>query len=150
MKYGITTLTGASPFDDGCLPLLSRAKELGFDDVEIFLQDPPGQCTYGLMRDEAARLGLEVSLCVMMTKAREPSGTRAEARSAGVQYLKQCVDAVVAMGGTIVCGPIYGAQDYYGGEHATLWSQRERRQRRAWCIESLREASQYAGSRWIS
>lgn len=149
MRYGIITLTWRSPFTTSDLDLLDRIAALGYDGVEIFLESEE-HLDYSRAAAELARLGLEPSICVQIDGRRDVSSGDGGVRSAGIAYLKHCVDAVVAMGGALVGGPVYGDQIFYGGGAAVSRTDDEAHALRARAVASLREVAEYAGERSVT
>jgi D-psicose/D-tagatose/L-ribulose 3-epimerase len=146
VRYGIITLTWCSPFTTARLDLFKRIASLGYDSVEIFLENE-GDLDYQRAREELARVGLAVSVCVQINTARDVSHADREVRRDGVRYLRHCVDAVAGMGGSLVGGPLYGDQIFYGGAAASLRDLSEARALRRRAVDSLREVAEYAGER---
>jgi D-psicose/D-tagatose/L-ribulose 3-epimerase len=146
VRYGIITLMWCSPFTTARLGLFKRIATLGYDGVEIFLENE-GDLDYKRAKEELARLGLAVSVCVQINTARDVSHADREVRRDGIRYLRHCVDAVAGMGGSLVGGPLYGDQIFYGGATATLRDLNEAKALRRRAVDSLREVADYAGER---
>lgn len=146
VKYGIITLTWCSPFTTDRLDLFERIAALGYESVEIFLERAT-DVDYDRAAEELARTGLDVSICVQIDGTRDVSHVDSAIRRDGIRYLKQCVDGVVHMGGSLVGGPLYGDQIFYGGALAALRDRGEARALWRRAAESLREVADYAGER---
>jgi D-psicose/D-tagatose/L-ribulose 3-epimerase len=143
MKFGINTFTWTSPFTTRDLPLIDKAKEMGFDLVEI-----PIEGLYDIDYDKAGEAyrhaGLECSVCAVMGPGRDPAHEDESKQRGGVDYLMHCVDAVVRMGGNKIGGPIYAA---VGRTWQATDEQRKRELER--CARNLREVGQYAEDKGV-
>lgn len=138
ITYGINTFTWTSPFSTKDLPLIDKAKAMGFDLVEI-----PIEGLDDLDYDRAAkvfkRAGISCGVCAVMGPSRDPAHEDESIQRGGVEYLKHCVDAAVTMGGKLIGGPIYAA---VGRTWQATDEQRKRDLER--CATNLREVGKYA------
>ena len=106
VRYGITSWTWVYPFNPSIIP---RVKEIGFDGLEIPIEDPK------LMNAKEIREQLEAhqlkcsSICAVMSEDRDPTSTDKSVRENAAKYLKFCVDFAAEVGCDIVVGPIYAA-----------------------------------------
>ena len=72
IKYGINTFLWASPFTTKDLPLLDKAKGMGFDLVEIPIEGEQ-DTDYAKAAEAYKRTGLECSVCAIMGATRDPA-----------------------------------------------------------------------------
>jgi len=108
MRYGINTLLFASPFNNTSTRLFPKLKRMGFESVEIAVEDP-AHIDPARMKRELARHGLVCgSLCVIMGPERDLRGTSAQQRT-GLAYLKTLVDQMVVLECPSLIGPVYSA-----------------------------------------
>ena len=109
MKFGVNAWVWVSPLTtEGVAELAPKVKALGFDwfEVPLELTDSIDYARAGeILRDH----GLGVSVCAAMGPDRDLIHPDAAIRDNGLAYLKHCVDAVRALGGTNVVGPLYSA-----------------------------------------
>jgi len=109
MKFGVNAWVWVSPLTtDGVAELAPKVKALGFDwfEVPLELTDTIDYARAGaILRDN----GLGVSVCAAMGPDRDLIHPDKAVRDNGLAYLKHCVDAVRALGGTNVVGPLYSA-----------------------------------------
>ena len=109
MKFGVNAWVWVSPLTtDGVAELAPKVKALGFDwfEVPLELTDTIDYTRAGaILRDH----GLGVSVCAAMGPDRDLIHPDKAVRDNGLAYLKHCVDAVRALGGTNVVGPLYSA-----------------------------------------
>lgn len=109
MEFGVSTWLWASPTTTEVVEEMApRVAEMGFDLIEIPL-DEPELVDY----EEVARLvreqGLNLSVCAAMGPERDLIHPEEETRVCGMDYVRECVDAAVAMGSAKVVGPLYSA-----------------------------------------
>jgi D-psicose/D-tagatose/L-ribulose 3-epimerase len=138
ITYGINTFTWTSPFRTKDLPLLDKAKAMGFDLVEIPIEAEK-DINYAKAADAYNRTGLQCSICAVMGAGRDPAHEDKSIQQGGVAYLKHCIDAAVTMGATRVAGPIYSA---VGRTWQATATQRKRDLER--CARNLKEVARYA------
>jgi D-psicose/D-tagatose/L-ribulose 3-epimerase len=144
IKYGINTFTWVSPFRTQDLPLLDKAKALGFDLFEIPIEGVE-DIDYAQAAEAYRRTGLECSVCAVMGASRDPAHEDAAIQRGGVEYLKQCIDATARMGGKKIGGPIYAA---VGRTWQATPNQRKRDLER--CVRNLKEVGKYAEDKGIT
>jgi D-psicose/D-tagatose/L-ribulose 3-epimerase len=144
ITYGINTFTWTSPFRTKDLPLLDKAKAMGFDLVEIPIEAEK-DINYAKAADAYKRTGLHCSICAVMGVSRDPAHEDKSIQQGGVAYLKHCIDAAVTMGATRVAGPIYSA---VGRTWQATASQRKRDLAR--CARNLKEVARYAEDKGIT
>ncbi|MGH3088086.1 MAG: sugar phosphate isomerase/epimerase family protein [Rubrobacteraceae bacterium] len=144
MLFGASTFIWESPFgDDRVDRLARRVGSLGFDVLEVCIEDP-NRVSAPAIRGAAKEAGVGVSVCGAFGPERDVSHEDAERRRMGIDYLKFCVDLAAEVGSPNVIGPMYSATG-----KARLLPEREREQQRRWATESLREAAEYAGERGV-
>jgi D-psicose/D-tagatose/L-ribulose 3-epimerase len=145
VQYGASTYIWASPFsDDNVGELAQRVAALGFDVLEICLENP-AIVTADVVNAAAAAAGVSVSVCGAFGPDRDVSHEDPEVRSGARDYVKGLVDLAAATGSPHVVGPMYSATG-----KARLLSPKERREQRQWAADSLREVGEYAGERGIA
>jgi len=143
IKFGINTFTWTSPFTTGDLPLLDKAKEMGYDLVEIPIESPD-DLDYDQAAETFKRTGLACGTCAVMGASRDPTHEDESIQRGGVEYLMHCIDATAKMGGKVVGGPIYAA---VGRTWQSTPEQRKIELER--CAKNLREAGKYAEDRGV-
>ncbi len=144
MKLGVSTYLWVSPFGDDALGLFERARTLGFDLLEICIEEPE-RVSADRVRAAADAAGLAVSVCGAFGPDRDLSHEDPERRRQGLAYLRTCVDIAGRVGSPHVAGPMYAPT----GQARPLGdAQRERQRQRA--ATSLRAAAEYAGERGVS
>ncbi len=97
-------------WDADFLPSLSRAKELGFDILEV---NPGtvlkmGKRDRDRLKDEASRMGIELTYCIGLPRQYDVASADARVRKNGISYLKSQAEMIKAMGGRGLAGILYG------------------------------------------
>ena len=142
--YGINTFLWASPFKTQHLPLLDKAKGLGFDLVEIPIEGE-NDIDYAKAAEAYKRTGLLCSICGVMGPGRDPTHEDEAIQKGGVAYLKHLIDAAVTMKAVAVVGPHYAA---VGRTWQATPDQRKRDLER--CAKNLKQVARYAEDKGIT
>ena len=108
MQFGASTFIWVSPFSNRTLELMDRAKAMGFDILEICIEDPE-TIDVPATRAKAAETGIGVTICGAFGPSRNVSSEDAAVRGEGLDYLKRCIDFAEGLGSPSVCGPMYSA-----------------------------------------
>ena len=138
MKFGIHSLLFSETFTERDLPLLQKAKEMGFDAVDIVPFDvdnfPASQ-----VRKRAEDLGLEIIIEIGMPAHANIISPDASIRAAGVDLSKRLIDVSVEAGATVFGGVNYAGWGYLTGRMRTEeeWQ---------WGLENFRKISDYAAT----
>ncbi len=140
MLFGASTFIWESPFGDDKLHLARRVADLGFDTLEICIEDP-AKVSATAVRQAASAAGVTISVCGAFGPDRDVSHEEAHRRRLGIDYLKFCIDLAAEVGAPNVSGPMYSATG-----KTRLLSEAQREQQRQWAVESLREAGEYAAT----
>ena len=142
--FGINTFLWASPFKTQHLPLLDKAKALGFDLMEIPIERE-GDIDYAKAAEAYERAGLKCSICGVMGADRDPTHEDEAIQRGGVAYLKHLIDAAVVMKAMAVAGPHYSA---VGRTWQATPEQRKRDLQR--CAKNLKEVARYAEDKGVT
>jgi D-psicose/D-tagatose/L-ribulose 3-epimerase len=138
MKFGIHSLLFSETFTERDLPLLEKAKEMGFDAVDIVPFDldnfPASE-----VRQRAEDLGLEIIIEIGMPAHANIISPEASIRAAGVDLSKRLIDVSVEAGATVFGGVNYAGWGYLTGRMRTEeeWQ---------WGLENFRKISDYAAT----
>ena len=143
-EFGVSTFILVSPFTDQDVDQFDVAKEMGYDLIEVCIEDP-GVVSAEALKEASERTGLPVSICGAFGPDRDVSHEDPQKRRQGIDYLKLCVDIAQAVGSPHVAGPMYSATG-----KARLLPPEERRQQRQWAADSLREVADYASERGVT
>ena len=141
--YGLELLLWTETFTAESLPLIERAKRLGFDGVEIHIRYPEELPVEGIRR-ALAENGMRVSFVVIFTGDNNPVSPDPAVRRTGLDFFKRCIDAAHAIAGgpCVISGVNYTAAGYFTGTARTdaEWE---------WAVKNFREACRYADDRGI-
>jgi D-psicose/D-tagatose/L-ribulose 3-epimerase len=140
---GIISMFYARPFTAAHLALLPRMRESGMDFVELLVPEP-GELDLALARSALREHGLGVVLAARVNLSRDLASDDPAAVVAGRAYLGHCIDTAVALGASIVGGPLYGAPLVFAGRAPTPVVEVDRLRRVEQVISGLRAAGRRA------
>lgn len=124
--------------DERSLPLIAKAKALGFDGIEIYLT-PSLVEVFNVQKTKRAleEAGMGCIGSVGLGKDQDIVSSDEATRRRGVEYLKKCVEIVSSLGGDLIAGVIYCAWGNIVGRGRTKeeWSR---------SVQGLREACRFA------
>lgn len=144
MKFGANTFVWASPFSTAeHLPLLEKVKGMGFDLLEIAVEDPD-LIDVGALKTALAETGLGAIVCGAFGPDRELSSADTSLRQNATAYLRWCIDAAATLGSPVVTGPMYSS---VGKARLETAEAREAEWQRA--VTGLRDMCAYAGERGV-
>jgi D-psicose/D-tagatose/L-ribulose 3-epimerase len=108
MKFGVNTFLFTSPFTDESTGILKMIRELGFDGVEISLENV-GDFDYRKTLKALKDNGLVCcSVCGFFSKERDLRGTQSQ-QDTSKRYIMECIDACSALECDLLVGPFYSA-----------------------------------------
>jgi D-psicose/D-tagatose/L-ribulose 3-epimerase len=144
MKFGANTFIWFSPVTvDDIKLVVPQMAQGGFDIIEL-----PLEAVDGFDYNEAAAIikdnGLGVSTCAVVTEDRDLIHKDAAIRENGKAYIRHCIEATQALGGTNLVGPIYSAV-------GRTWQMtaEERARDTNLLVEQLKELSTYAADHGV-
>ncbi|NKX51581.1 sugar phosphate isomerase/epimerase [Arthrobacter deserti] len=106
-RLGVNTWVWDSPLMDANLPpLLAKIASLGFEAVELPLENP-GDFSAGAARAALAETGLKPFIVGAMAPGRELVRADARTVAATQDYVRACVALAHEVGAPTVCGPFY-------------------------------------------
>jgi len=145
MKFGVNTFVWVSPFsNDTACDLASKAKQFGFDILEIAVENPALIDVAKLKRD-LQPFGLEIVVCGAFGPDRNICSSDPAVRENAKTYIRWLVDAAAELGSGCICGPMYSA---VGKEHIDSPEGRQEEWNRS--VEGIREMAVYAGEKGVS
>lgn len=142
---GIISMQYARPFTAEHFPLFERMKAQGFDFVELLVPEP-GEIDPDAARRALGDAGLEVVLAARVNLDRNLASGDADKRQAGVDYLRYAADTAVALGATIVGGPLTGNPLVFAGRPPAPVDEDERLARKDRCVAGLKAAGDHAAA----
>ena len=135
-KFGVDTFIWAENFTEKDLPLIQKAKLLGFEVLDIAIAHPEVFPTE-LVKKKVKETAIEVVTTTTLNANTNLISPNPEVRRSGIKSLKTLIDVNVEIGSKILGGVNYAAWGYLPGRPRTEdeWN---------WSVESMREASLYA------
>ena len=140
---GLISMQYARPFTAEHFPLFSEMRRLGYDFVELLVPEP-GELDLAETRRALDAAGLSVVLAARVNLQRNLSSEDPVAHRAGIDYLKYAADCALALGATIVGGPLTGNPLVFAGRPPQPVGEEERLARKARCVAGLKEAGDHA------
>jgi len=143
MQFGASTFIWVSPFSNQTLGLVKKVRGMGFDIIEICIEDP---ATIDVSRiNEALKENdLKATICGAFGPDRDASSEDRNVRAKAVNYLEACIDAAGELGSPFVAGPMYSATG-----KTRLLSRDERAKQWSLAVETLKPVADYAGQRGV-
>lgn len=136
--FGASTFIWVSPFSSQNIDLLTKVKNMGYDIIEIAVEDTQ-IIDWQLIKDVARDLDLKITISGAFGAERDLSSTEPAYRQIGKQYIIDCIKIAENVGSPIFGGPVYSAVG-----KTRLVSEEQKKQEREWCVEGLREVSKIA------
>ena len=135
-KFGVDTFIWSEDFSEKDLSLIDKAKELGFEVLDIAIAHPEKFPTKKV-KEKIEEVGIEVVTSTTLVKGTNLIDPDIEIRRSGIKSLKELVDINIEIGSKILGGVNYAAWGYLTGRPRTKdeWNQ---------SIKSMREVCLYA------
>lgn len=144
VKLGVSTWLWVSPFrTENASDLFSKIKKLGYDKVEIAVEDPKEINTKAI-KEQLDNFGLEALVCGAFGPTRDLTSDDAALRKTGMDYIEQCLDIAAELGAKFFAGPMYSAVG-----KARMVSPEQRKIEWDRATEGLRKACELAASRGL-
>src|SRR5215216_68179 len=129
------------PTDESIMEIAPRVKAMGFDLLELGVENP-GDWDPARVAEILAASNLGAAVCAAMGPGRDLTDPTTIASTQA--YVRVCIDAVVALGGAVVAGPLYtpvGKTWRMDDAERTATIDR--------LVEGLRPLADYAGERGV-
>lgn len=144
VKLGVSTWLWVSPFTTRNAPeLFSKIKNLGYDKVEIAIEDPK-EIDAKAIKEQLDSFGLEALVCGAFGPTRDLTSDDAKLRETGIAYIETCLDIATELGASFFAGPMYSA---VGKARMVSPEQKKLEWERA--VEGLKTVCQLASSRGL-
>ncbi len=132
MKIGVNTWVWTSPFTTANFDLIAKVKQMGFDIIEIALDDA-ALIDAPLLRKMAEDNGLEITVCGAFGETRDISSDDPDIRKNGVAYITDSIRFAEQVGSHLFSGPVYSAVG-----KTRMIPDSERKQAWDWAVENMR------------
>ena len=144
MKIGVNTWVWTSPFSTKDFPLIPKVKQMGFDVLEVALDDA-SLIDAKLLRKMTADNGLSVTVCGAFGPTRDISSEDPAIRKEGADYIRESIRFAEQAGAGVFAGPVYSAVG-----KTRLVPDEQKKREWAWCVESLRELGKAASDAGVA
>jgi D-psicose/D-tagatose/L-ribulose 3-epimerase len=144
VRFGASTFIWTSPFGDDRLELFDRIDALGFDILEICIEDP-SRLTPAAVAQAASDAGVAVLVCGAFGPGRDVSDEDRATREQAIEYLRACIDIAAGVGSPLVSGPMYATTGI-----TRMLSDDERARQWERAVDGLRSAATYAAERDVT
>jgi D-psicose/D-tagatose/L-ribulose 3-epimerase len=138
MRFGASTFIWVSPFSNRCLELLRKIRAIGFDTVEICIEDP-ATIDPAAIRPILEETGLAVLTCGVFGPERDISSDDPAIRQHGMDYLFRAIDLSQDLGSRVLAGPMYSAVG-----KTRLLDNAEREKQKALAVTGVQRAADHA------
>ncbi len=144
MKFGANTFIWRSPFaTENDLDLIDKIKEMGFDLIEVAVEDP-ALIDLQTLKTVLDQKGMKAIMCGAFGPGRNLSSLDARERLNAKSYLKWLIDAAAELDAGPVIGPMYSA---VGKDR--LEDPAEREQEWQLAVSGLKEMCKYSAERGV-
>ncbi|MEH6681471.1 MAG: sugar phosphate isomerase/epimerase [Sediminicola sp.] len=108
IKLGVSTWLWTSPFNADTIRLFPKIKEMGYDVVEIPVEDP-ALINVREVRQALEANGLESTVCGAFGPTRDFTNDDPSFHSTSLHYIEACFDICNGLGAKFFGGPMYSA-----------------------------------------
>lgn len=143
IKFGVSTWLWTSPFQTDTIALFPKIKAMGYDVVEIPVEDP-SLIDVRKVKEALTANGLEPVICGAFGPSRDLTHEDPAYHKTSLQYIESCLDICTALGAGFLAGPMYSA---VGKARLVSPEQRKREWERA--VLNLRKVSRMAEERGL-
>lgn len=108
VTLGVTTWLWTSPFDEDTTSLFPKIKQMGYDAVEIPIEDPD-LINVKKVNEALENNGLKPVICGAFGTSRDLTHEDVTYHQTSFDYIQKCFDISAALGAKFVAGPMYSA-----------------------------------------
>ncbi|MGV3502442.1 MAG: sugar phosphate isomerase/epimerase family protein [Adhaeribacter sp.] len=108
ITFGVSTWLWTSPFRTESVSLFPKIKAMGYDKVEIAVEDPDLIDTR-VVKQALADNGLEAIICGAFGPTRDLTHADPEVHQNCFRYIEKCLDICTDLGAGFLAGPMYSA-----------------------------------------
>ena len=136
MNYGIHQLLFTENFTEKDLPLLDKARELGFDGIEFVIFEPD-TFPAAAVRRHAQSIGLRINTAIGLSAEHNLISPDPATRRRGIEFMKKLVDLSQQIDAENLTGVNYAGWGYLTGKMRT-------QQEWDWGVASFRGVCRFA------
>lgn len=145
MKFGANTQIWVAPFKAEDVVLIDKVAEMGFEVIELGVASEKPPFEIKKVSQRLKDVGLECCVCSFIPGDRDIASPDPATRHRGVEYLKSLVATTAALGGSILCGPLYA--ELFRARHVPA---AQRRQEWEWSVAGLQQVATAAESEGVT
>lgn len=108
IKFGVSTWLWASPFSTETTALFPKIKEMGYDAVEIPVEDP-ALIDVKKVKEALLRYELQPVVCGAFGTSRDLTHDDPSFHQTSFKYIQSCLDICEGLGAHFLAGPMYSA-----------------------------------------
>lgn len=138
MEFGVSTFLWVSPFNTKSFDLAYKIKEMGFDIIELPVENKE-LIDWARLKEIVKETGLKVTISGAFGADRDISSDNPKIREQGVEYIIDCLKIAEDMGSPIFGGPVYSAVG-----KTRFISEEQKKKEREWCVENLKKVGKVA------
>ena len=138
IQFGVSTFVWVSPFSTNDFELLHKTADIGYDILEIAVEDK-AIIDWTALKRISRETGLNLTISGAFGPNRDISSDDPAIRKNGLDYIIDCIRIAEAMNSPIFTGPVYSAV----GKTRFVSAERKQ-QERNWCLENLQEVGNVA------
>ena len=138
IQFGASTFIWVSPFSTSDFDLLYKVADMGYDLIEVAVEDK-AIIDWTTLKRIARETGLNLTISGAFGPNRDISSADPAIRQNGLNYIVDCLRIAEAMSSPIFTGPVYSAV----GKTRYVTAERKQEERN-WCLENLHEVSKVA------
>jgi D-psicose/D-tagatose/L-ribulose 3-epimerase len=135
-KFGVDSFIWSENFSKEDLWIIPKAKELGFETIDIAIAHPENFPTQ-LVKKKIENVGLDIVTSTTLSKETNLISPDPQIRENGIKNLKLLVDLNIELGSKILGGVNYAAWGYLTGKPRT-------EQEWNWSVNAMKEVANYA------
>jgi D-psicose/D-tagatose/L-ribulose 3-epimerase len=140
MQFGASTFIWVSPFSTSSFDLVFKVKEMGYDILEVAVEDKT-LIDFKKLKKLANDAGVKITISGAFGRDRDISSEVSEIRKQGFDYIVDCLRLAEEMESPVFTGPVYSAVG-----KTRIVPEAQKKQERNWCIEHLVKAGKIAAS----
>lgn len=108
ISFGVSTWLWTSPFNSTSIQLFKKIKEMGFDAVEIPVEDPE-LIEVDKIKEALNRYDLRPVICAAFGPSRDLTHDDPAYHKNSLEYIRACFEICGGLGAAFVAGPMYSA-----------------------------------------
>ncbi|PKA99909.1 D-tagatose 3-epimerase [Flavobacteriaceae bacterium MAR_2009_75] len=108
IKFGVSTWLWQSPFTTESVSLFPKIKELGYDSVEIPVEDP-SLIDGKVVMEELSKHGLSSTVCGVFGPTKDLTSDDVQLHKNCFDYVEKCFELCTTLGVDFLAGPMYSA-----------------------------------------